>query len=398
MPQNDAGYDSYFYDVNAKVTYRPSDKDILSMSFYNGADDLDNNFNPSGGHGSSSFSINNSDKTKWGNTGSALRWARNWNLRLYSNMLFTYSHYFNNRDRESSVPTSITSSSTTTETLAEDNKLDDFSARLDFEYALNEHQRLMFGVQANRTNTSYGLTENDTLTVLDNTSNATLVAFYLQDKLNLFDQRLQLNGGVRGNYYSPTGKVYFEPRLSASYDLTRKWKLKGSTGYYYQFAKKITREDIMQGNRDFWLAADGDLMPVGRSLQGVAGFSYETNGYLIDIEGYYKKLYDISEYSIRTTSMTNDNGGRPGAGGMGSENQNSASTIYSDRFYTGDGYARGFDVLLQKKYGNITGWISYTWGQVIHNFPDISSYKYYASNDVTQIGRASCRERVYVLV
>lgn len=380
MPQNEAGYDSYFYDVNAKLTYRPTARDIISVSVYNGADNLENDFSPSGGNGSSSFSISNSDETNWGNTGSALKWSHNWNLRLYSNMLLTYSNYYNKRNRESTVPTSVTSSTSSTELTTEDNKLNDFSGKIDFEYALSDKQMMMFGVQGSRTNTSYGLTEGDTLAVLDNRSDATLIAFYLQDKLNLLERRLQLNGGIRGNYYSPTNKVYFEPRLSASYDLNKRWKLKGSTGYYYQFAKKITREDIMQGNRDFWLMADGDLMPVGSSLQGVLGFSYETRDYLIDIEGYYKKLYDISEYSIRTTSMTSTGGGRPGMEMGGSTG---SSTIYNDRFYTGDGYARGFDVLLQKKYGNYTGWVSYTFGQVIHHFPDISPYKYHASNDVT---------------
>jgi hypothetical protein len=76
-------------------------------------------------------------------------------------------------------------------------------------------------------------------------------------------------------------------------------------------------------------------------------------------------------------------GGGDFGGPDGGNGGSSASSIYDNRFYTGDGYARGFDVLMQKKYGNITGWVSYTFGQVIYDFPDISSTKYYASNDVT---------------
>ena len=35
--------DSYFYELNAKLNFRPSDKDVLSfLSFFNGKDDLDN--------------------------------------------------------------------------------------------------------------------------------------------------------------------------------------------------------------------------------------------------------------------------------------------------------------------------------------------------------------------
>lgn len=382
---DNSSYNSYFYDVNAKLTYRPTVRDIVSLSFYNGADDLDNTFNPSGMHGASSFSINNEDKTKWGNTGAAFKWSHNWNTRFYSNLMFTYSDYFNDRDRTSTLPSSFTSSSssTTTESTAEHNKLHDYSAKLDMEYKLSELQQLSFGVQASRTETSYALTENDTTTYLSNTINASVASLYLQDRLSLLDTRLLITGGLRANYYSPTRKIYVEPRLTASYAINPTWKLKGSSGYYYQFAKKITREDIMQGNRDFWLMADGDQMPVGRSWQSVLGVAWETRDFLIDVEAYYKKLYDISEYSIRTVNMSQSFGGGDPMMGGGNKGNVQSSSVYSNRFYTGNGYARGFDVLAQKKYGDYSGWISYTFGQVIHNFPDISATKYYAANDVT---------------
>jgi len=31
----------YFYDLNSKLTYNPTSKNILTFSFYNGKDDLD---------------------------------------------------------------------------------------------------------------------------------------------------------------------------------------------------------------------------------------------------------------------------------------------------------------------------------------------------------------------
>lgn len=382
---SNSNYNSYFYDVNAKWTYRPTTRDIISLSFYNGADDLDNSFSPSGMFGSSSFSISNEDKTKWGNTGAAAKWSHNWNARFYSNLQFTYSDYFNDRNRESTLPSSFTSSSTTTttESTTEHNRLHDYSTKYDMEYKLSELQQLSFGIQGSHTATTYALTENDSVTYLSNKINATLLSAYVQDKLSLMDTRLLITGGLRANYYSETKKMYAEPRLTASYAINPTWKVKGSTGYYYQFAKKITREDIMQGNRDFWLMADGEQMPVGSSWQNVLGVAWETRDYLIDVEAYYKKLYNISEYSIRTVNMGQSfQGGGPMMGG-GAPGGPQAQSTYSNRFYTGDGYARGFDVLAQKKYGNYSGWISYSFGQVIHHFPDISTSKYYAANDVT---------------
>jgi hypothetical protein len=148
----------------------------------------------------------------------------------------------------------------------ENNELNDYAAKLDFEYKLTSRQSLFFGLHGSSTKTNYTLNENDTTDVLNTVSNANLYTAYLQDRFLLCDTRLEMTGGLRANYYSPTKKYYFEPRFNASYAINNQWKLKGSAGYYYQFAKKITREDIMQGNRDFWLMADGDLMPVGSSL------------------------------------------------------------------------------------------------------------------------------------
>ena len=40
--------ESYFYDVNAKLTYRFPNNDKFTISFYNGADELDNSRNVEG--------------------------------------------------------------------------------------------------------------------------------------------------------------------------------------------------------------------------------------------------------------------------------------------------------------------------------------------------------------
>ncbi|NPD47888.1 hypothetical protein [Lentimicrobium sp. S6] len=56
---------------------------------------------------------------------------------------------------------------------------------------------------------------------------------------------------------------------------------------------------------------------------------------------------------------------------------------YSENFFTGYGTARGIDVLVQKKYGNFTGWVAYTWSQVIHHIDEYGDYDFYAAHDVT---------------
>ena len=85
---------SYFYDLNGKFTYRPTEKDIISLSIFNGTDMLDNSFAsdiPSFGQANANFSMNSVDLTKYGNIGTSLKWSRKWNSKLvwkHSSQLF----------------------------------------------------------------------------------------------------------------------------------------------------------------------------------------------------------------------------------------------------------------------------------------------------------------------
>jgi hypothetical protein len=88
---------SYFYDLNGKFTWKPSDMDIISLSIFNGTDKLDNSFSsniPSFGQFNANFSMNSVDLTKYGNIGSSLKWSRKWSDKLYGNTLVSYSNYY----------------------------------------------------------------------------------------------------------------------------------------------------------------------------------------------------------------------------------------------------------------------------------------------------------------
>ncbi len=382
---NSTNATSYFYDMNSKITYRPTTKDIISFSTYNGKDYLDNAFNPGsggsgppGGGGPSGLSMTNTDETVWGNTGVSLKWSRNWSNRLYSNALVSYSDYFNDRDR-SNEGSYYNSSGTYTEFnkgYAENNRINDKSVKLDLEYKLSNKQLLSFGLDYTHNDVKYTYVQNDTLTVLDKSNKTNLLSGYLQDKITLFRNKLELNPGLRYTNYDVTGKNYFEPRMTATYKVNNQLKLKGSLGKYYQFAKKVTREDVMQGDREFWMMADGDQMPVSSSNQIVGGFAYETKNYLFDVEAYYKKLIDISEYSVRFDQQM---GGGPGM----MESTITDDIDYETKFFTGNGYSKGIDFLFQKKFGNYTGWMGYTISEVVHHFAGYGDYNFYASNDVT---------------
>jgi len=365
---------SYFYDINTKYTYRPSESEIYSFSFYNGADKLDNSIEPGmrgGGPGGgmpriSGVSIKSTDLTNWGNTGASLKWSKNWNDKFYSNALVSFSNYFSKRNRSTGggFIDKDGEKQNINRGIFEKNNLFDYSAKADFEYKVTHNQKIEFGAQSIVNSIDYTYSQNDTLTIIDRHTMGLTLSTYVQDKLSFLNDKLNFTGGLRTNYFSNTNKIYFEPRVNGSYQMSSKLKFKASIGTYYQFAKRVVREDIMQGSRDFWALADGKKLPVSSSNHFIAGFSYETKDFLIDVEGYYKSLSNLSEYSLRFDL-------RPG------------SASYEENFLIGGGGPKGIDFLFQKKYGDYTGWVGYTIGQVTNHFDEYGNYTFYASNDVT---------------
>ena len=376
--QAEAQPNSYFYDINAKITYRFSTKDKLSFSLYNGEDDLDNSriidsntFGGGGlfgGGGSSdvNFVNENIDVSNWGNIGGSLKWSRQWTDKFYSNATASYSNYFSKRDRNSTSNITRPDTSFVVRTGSfENNDLRDLSFKLDNELKLNQNNRLDFGFQYSHNDIKYDYIQSDTISLVSRDGQGYTGSFYLQDRITISD-KLILAAGLRTNYFSPRSKFYLEPRASATFLFNDNFKLKAAYGKYNQFATRVIREDIQQGSRDFWILADGDTNPIASSTQYVIGGSYETNGFLFDVETYYKEYDGLSEYTNRLESS--------GAG----RNQTLA---ISEQFFAGTGYSKGIEFLLQKKFGNFTGWASYTLGETKYDFEAFGSEPFFANQD-----------------
>jgi len=367
---------SYFYDINAKATWKPNEKDVFSLSFYNGADKLDNSITPqlpSGfGGGGGRLNLGITDLTNWGNTGASLKWSRKWSERLYANTLVSYSNYFSNRDR--SVSGSFERDGESQDIRRgtfENNNLKDFSAKTDWAWKLLPGHQLEFGASATQNDIAYTYAQSDTATLLDRSSNGSTTTGYIQDKASFFKEKLVFTPGIRASHFSPTGKMYYEPRASMTLKITDQFKIKGATGLYYQFAKRVIREDVLSGSRDFWVLTDGERLPVASSRQYVAGIAWENKDWLFDAEAYYKTLDGLTEYSLR---FTPGGPGQPGSPGQ---------FEYEENFFNGTGIARGIDLLLQKKSGRFNGWLGYTLGDTRQNYPVYGDTDFYASNDVT---------------
>jgi ferric enterobactin receptor len=352
---------SYFDDMNAKLTFRPTEKDAISASFYLGKDYLDNGISA----GDSSLSMLITDISEWGNTGASLKWTHKWNTNFFTNTLLSYSNYFSDRRVVTALTIfdTATGNRTSISGFDEHNKLKDYTLKAGFEWMPDPVHTIEGGIQITHNDIVYRYLQNDTNTILDRNTKGFTNSIYLQDQIHLLNNKLQVTPGIRVSQFDVTNALYYEPRLTATYELNAHTKLKGAAGQYYQFAKRVIREDVVNGSRDFWVLADGDRLPVSSSQQYMAGASWENNRYLVDVEAWYKRLHGLNEYTLRYQA-------------------NLQGAPYEELFFQGKGYARGMDVLLQKKFGKYTGWIAYTLAEVKHHFPRYEAGYFYAANDI----------------
>ena len=360
---------SHFYDADIRYTYHLSKTNSLAWSFYSGTDKTDNSraLNLPSFLSSGTDNINITDYTKYGNLGTSVKWFSQWDKHLHSNTYITYSSYFNDRDRSTSGTRTdnngdaVSFDSGTNET----NNLKDVGVKSEWEWERSSQVKLLFGGFANHQLINYNYIQNDTSTLISQHNTAFLGGGYAELELDP-NSKLHIQPGVRNTWFQPTGKLYFEPRLSASYVLNDNFTLKAATGQFYQYMNEVTREDVVNGNRNFWVLSNNSNIPVGMSRHYMGGVSYENDNFLIDVEGYYKTLSGLTQYTIRQTGFS------PG---------NTANSIEQD-FYAGTGRDEGIEVLLQKKLGRYTGWISYTLANAENKFSIYGNNYYPADQDI----------------
>lgn len=350
---------SAFSDINLKYSVNVSEADFIAVSYYGSLDDYDlTRAQRSQNTGTSfgSFSIpGRTNTTTQGNNGASLKWFRQWSPELHSDFLVAYAAY------TSDFSSGAGSSNTTGPQFStnESNKITDFSLQMKNQYRVSTAHDVSFGGEMSLTRVRYNLSGSMTTggnsQLLGMDDKGSQFSLYLQDSWNISDP-LELTTGFRASMYSAKSTWTFEPRVSATYRLSPTFKLKGAFGTYHQYVNRIVNENVTEGSRDFWILANATL-PGSGATHYIAGLSWEDEDILLDMEGYHKDLSNLIEFSQRF--------------------RRDAYETYN--FFVGTGKVDGVEVLLQKKTGWLTGWISYTLSRSKKRFDAYNDGNYFPS-------------------
>ncbi len=359
--------DFKFNDLNIKATYKVSPKDILSLSIYNGRDNLETDYDivttdpddPTEIVGVSSFE----EMAEWGNRGIGFTWSRSWSSNYYSYLQVAQSdHYFDYFYQDSGFNSD--GDLTRLYRLTRNNEVKDLQVNFTNELKLKKNHQLTFGI-----NYSNLMVENAAMIEdLDGSESNTVppresgnvAALYIEDKIRL-SEKFRITPGVRFNYTDLTDENYIVPRIALSYDLTPQFELKAAAGQYVQLIRDIPFDDPLSNVQGgYFLSSDpspgSPQIDVLKANHLVAGIQYKKNDLVIDLEYYRKENEGLNEILVSHIVDRNTNTRSP------------------DVLYTsGTGMINGLDFLIEKKKGNYTGWLAYTYSTANNEIDDINN-------------------------
>ncbi len=243
----------------------------------------------------------------------------------------------------------------------EENSLSDYFVTFQNRYFINPKNEFEFGISAKYNQFTFYKDASRDVIYNNINSSAFLYSLFFQDKINLKNS-FNIKPGFRLNYYDGTGKVYFEPRLSASYKIENGVILKMATGKYFQYLNKAATEQNYGYSRDFWVLANDKRHPVVSSNHFIAGVSYETKKWFFDVETYYKTVDGLQEYLF--IQNPEHQPGQPPV--------NHPKPILS-QFISGNGKSYGIDFLIKYENTDFTSWLAYSISKATRSFAEINN-------------------------
>ena len=367
------GFDGnyFFYDLDAKLTHRFSDRDRLYFNVYNGLDDFyyRNQDNYGSGRTGGDIADNQNLGIRWGNTVAALRWNHVLGPKLFANTTVAFNRY------KMQIESDLVSKETGLDGSLGNNRyqfdyrsgMRDWVAKVDFDYTPSPSQKVKFGADYTyhtfipETFTTYahevmgGVVQIDT--TISMKSNAEQVgheaSLYVEDDIRI-GSRLTLNPGFHASLFGTQGKTYWslEPRMSAKVAMSEDWSAKVSYSRMSQYVHLLSSSQISLPV-DLWVPITKDIRPETSDQYSLGLYFNGIPGWEFSLEGYYKNMRNVLEYKEGVAFMFDSSG-------------------WENKVEVGTGRAMGIELFIEKTMGKTTGWLGYTLAKSDRLFPTIN--------------------------
>ncbi len=349
----------YFYDINAKASYRLGKKDRIFASGYFGRD---------------KFGLGSTFGIDYGNATGTFRWNHIINDRLFSNLSFIYNDFswkitISNNGLDVNISSII----------------QDYGLKEDLEYYLDTRNKIKYGAQTTFKSVVPGQINSNTPSLINpfsiTHSYGWESAIYAQHEVTLRN-KVNINYGLRISAFSMAGpgkefffnpnhtdtvnmrlgqigKTYInpEPRFSLSYNFVKDMSFKAAYSRNTQNIHLLSNTTTSSPT-DRWIMTSNNIRPEIADQVSVGYFyNFLNNMFEMSIEGYYKWMQNQIDYKNGASLIANE-------------------TVESQLLY-GNGRAYGGELFLKKRAGKLTGWVSYTLSRTERKFDSINNNSWY---------------------
>lgn len=325
-----------FYDLNAKISQSFGSNDKVFMSGFMSSDDL-------------SFAGGGIDGTlDLGNRTASARWTHIFSKDLFSVINISGSRYQNGFEADDAgFQVEVR------------NNIIDYTLKANLEWFASDILTVKGGTEINRFIFRYfqNFTGSKDSTIPSGSSESGASNLEINDwAYSLFAQGnyqfsdlVSVQAGLRGDYWKLRGIGTLDPRLAVRYQWQPTIAFKAAWGQFHQYLRLASNPDF--SFFDTWLPTDSTVNPSVATHYIVSMETQLWDGYDFSVDGYYKKLDNVSELNRYATE---------------------AGTV-QEVFFTGKGEAYGAELFLQKKKGRLTGWIGYGLGWVYSQFDSVNN-------------------------
>ncbi len=382
----------YFYDLNGKVHHTIDDKNEISLSGYFGRDVFTYKRNTE---------YNNvTMKTPWGNSTASLVWKHQFNDKLHLKTAAIFSDYhFNFQAFQERYSFGLSSG------------IRDWNAKADLYWrAFPNHEIKTGGIITYHTfspSNVEAIVDGEALNTGEVVNQYALEsAFYISDQIT-FNEVWSAHLGLRYSQFTHLGpfsryekddrdvivdtvnyvtgeKVAsysgFEPRATVKFSIDEQSSIKANYTFNYQYIH-LASLSAQSLPTDIWVASS-DLVEPQRATQYGLGYfkNFDRNRFETSVELYYKEMTGLVEYR------------------EGTQPANTVADNPDNNFTFGTGYSYGVELFAKKRYGDLSGWIGYTWSRTMRQFDDLSDgnefpAKFDRTHDLSVVGMYTLNEK-----
>ncbi|MCA4898476.1 MAG: carboxypeptidase-like regulatory domain-containing protein [Bacteroidota bacterium] len=339
----------FFYDLNAKVTYKPNLRDRMEFTVYEGNDVLDFSRAPRATlrnrNITNSFTLGNSTQT--------FSWKRN--AQRFNTSLSLYRTVFQYNIQSTFTDNSLFVNSSIEDVggkwmISSDSLVQKFSVKAGVEAV--RHQ-----VAPNRINTTGEIT--DILKSGATTPQTALETSPFFQVDGSITPRLRFSTGARVSsaYVDKTFYWNVEPRLAVRYSIDSVTAIKASYSRMAQYLHRVSSSAVAFPT-DIWYPVTSRVKPqtADQVALGIQR-TFPKQNIFVSIEGYYKWLHDLIGYKEGASLLLNTN--------------------FENQLVQGKGLAYGLELLVKKETGKLTGWISYTLAKSERQFDEVNEGQWF---------------------